>query len=256
MLRELTAGDETLTAHERQFLQMMGPVVSNETHQLKHWGKHSFRVSGFVALIASCMGRDLGTRRRYAAAAYLHDYGKMDPVHALLFAEGKGVYTAEESVLAQQHDIVGAQMSVEFLTMHYDDETHREILAAQLTHHQDYNKPMGHKNYKLLYPGADYQPFSKTDIPEIGRLTAVADTFDALTSHRDYKRTWSKRHAALYLMMHAGTRFDPEIVDVFVHQVLKLKFRSERWQVRLFPLAMNFEDLRFSVNRIKKRLPK
>ena len=79
------------------------------------------------------------------------------------------------------------------------------------------------------FDGSGYpQGLSGEDIPLFGRIVAVADVFDALTSERPYKKPWSLEDAADYLRAQRGLHFDPQCVDVFLAawpQVLAIRQR-------------------------------
>jgi len=69
----------------------------------------------------------------------------------------------------------------------------------------------------------------KEEIPESGRIVAIADTFDALTTVRPYKEAWSLDEAYSYLKENAGSRFDPKMVDVFIEIREKVESIKAHW---------------------------
>jgi putative two-component system response regulator len=79
-------------------------------------------------------------------------------------------------------------------------------LASQiaLTHHERW--------------GGDGYPQGLTgeDIPLPGRIVAVADVFDTLTSDRSYRKAWSRQQAVTEIMTQRGKQFDPRVVQAFV----------------------------------------
>jgi len=69
------------------------------------------------------------------------------------------------------------------------------------------------------------------EIPEAGRIVAIADTFDALTTVRPYKEAWSIDRAFDYLKENAGSHFDPGMVDVFVDIREKIESIKAHWDL-------------------------
>jgi len=92
-------------------------------------------------------------------------------------------------------------------------------LASQiaLTHHEKYD-------------GSGYpKGLSGEQIPLTGRIVAIADVFDALTSVRPYKRAWSEEEAVDYLVQQKGRHFDPALVDLFIAQLPAIRTVGLRW---------------------------
>jgi putative two-component system response regulator len=67
------------------------------------------------------------------------------------------------------------------------------------------------------------------DIPLEGRICAIADVFDALTSIRPYKKAWTESEALDFLVKQKGRHFDPELVDLFLAQMPAIRAIRERW---------------------------
>ena len=66
-------------------------------------------------------------------------------------------------------------------------------------------------------------------IPLEGRITAIADVFDALTSVRPYKKAWSEEEALAFLVEQKGKHFDPALVDLFIGQMPAIRAIRQRW---------------------------
>jgi len=99
-----------------------------------------------------------------------------------------------------------------------DDESELLELAriVALTHHERWDG--------TGYPAG----LSGEDIPRVGRIVAIADVFDALTSERPYKRAWTVGDALGLIKQEAGTHFDPELVKLFeqcLPRILEIKER-------------------------------
>ncbi len=134
----------------------------------------------------------------------LHDIGKVGLPDAVLLKPGR--LTAEEFEVMKQHTLIGgetlrtvaeARPEALFLTMA------REIA---LTHHERFD-------------GSGYpHGLQGLDIPLCGRIVAVADVYDALTSKRIYKPRYSHETARSLILEGAGTQFDPDIVQAFLNR--------------------------------------
>ena len=66
-------------------------------------------------------------------------------------------------------------------------------------------------------------------IPLEGRICAVADVFDALTSVRPYKKAWTEEEAIDFLVKQKGKHFDPNLVDLFIGQMPAIRAIRQRW---------------------------
>lgn len=92
-------------------------------------------------------------------------------------------------------------------------------LAQQiaLTHHEKYD-------------GGGYPRGLRGDeIPLAGRIVAIADVFDALTSKRPYKKAWTEQEALDFLREQKGRHFDPALVDLFLEQMPAVRTIQQRW---------------------------
>ena len=163
--------------------------------------EHTERVGTMAAMLgrAAAVGDDLADL--IARAAPLHDLGKVGVPDAVLLKPGK--LSAAEFDLVRTHTTIGARII---------GETTSEVLGLARviaeTHHERWN-------------GEGYPAGLKGEaIPLPGRLVAVCDVFDALTHERPYKRAWTVEEAVGELATERGRFFDPELVDLFVDQVL------------------------------------
>ena len=159
-------------------------------------GTHVERMSEYCALIASRLGWPAAEIDRLRVAAPMHDVGKVAvPDHVLL---KRGPLTPEERRLMERHTTVGYEM--------LSDSSSAEIeLAAEiaLTHHEHFD-------------GNGYpRGLSGSEIPIAGRVVAVADVFDALTSDRVYRPAMPVGDALQILHAGRGTHFDPKVLDAF-----------------------------------------
>ena len=143
----------------------------------------------------------------------MHDRGKVGTPDAILLKPGR--LTPEEFEIMKQHAVIGYEVL---------NSSHAPLLkvAAEIahTHHEKFD-------------GSGYPRALKgEEIPIFGRIVAVADVFDALTSERPYKKAWSIEQASQLLRDGAGTHFDPACVDAFFADfdailAIKKEFKDE-----------------------------
>ncbi|MDZ4821271.1 MAG: response regulator [Planctomycetota bacterium] len=192
-------------------------------------GRHVLRVGRYAGVIARQLGWDEDSARRIEQAAQLHDIGKLGIPDAILSKPGK--LTAEEFEMMQKHCGFGksvfetiSQREAMKLREHTDLGNH--ILGAcgspvldlaaeiALTHHERWDG----SGYPIGLAGKD--------IPISGRITAVADVFDALSTKRCYKPSFPLEKCLTILEEGRGKHFDPEVLDAFFaarEQILKVQ---------------------------------
>jgi HD-GYP domain-containing protein (c-di-GMP phosphodiesterase class II)/sensor domain CHASE-containing protein len=159
---------------------------------------HTSRVGEIAAAIATQMQISPEETERLHYAARLHDIGKIAIPDSILF-KPSGLESQEWSLM-QTHAALGAQMlegsGSPLLEM-------ARIIA--LTHHERWN-------------GTGYpRGLRGEEIPLIGRIVAVADTFDALLSPRPYKPAWTIEDAFNEIETHSNYLFDPNVVKALIH---------------------------------------
>jgi putative two-component system response regulator len=160
-----------------------------------------------VGLSAGLLGRSAGMTddlvRLIEKAAPLHDLGKVGVPDAVLLKPGK--LSPEEFDLVRLHTTIGAQII---------GDTRSEVLTLARviaeTHHERWNGEG--------YPNG----LTGEEIPLPGRVVAICDVFDALTHERPYKGAWTIDEAVHELLAERGRFFDPDLVDLFVEDVLPL----------------------------------
>ncbi|CAK0763528.1 putative two-component system response regulator [Gammaproteobacteria bacterium] len=160
-------------------------------------GLHVIRMSHYSRLLALSAGLDEKHIEIIFQAAPMHDIGKIGIPDTILLKPGR--LTEEEWRIMRTHPAIGAgiigkQNSVLL-------ETAR-IVA--LTHHEKWD-------------GSGYpRGLSKENIPIEGRVVAIADVFDALTTKRPYKQAWPIDKAKDFLLENADSHFDPILVPLFI----------------------------------------
>jgi len=159
-------------------------------------GKHIERIAAYVNLITQKLGMNRDQRIMMQYAAPMHDVGKIGIPDGVLMKAGK--LTPDEFKIIKLHTVIGSRiLSGTTLPLL---ELAKEIA---ISHHERWDGtgyPMGLK---------------ESDIPISGRIVAITDVFDAITSKRVYKDAWPIEQALEYLMEMRGKQFDPDIVDAF-----------------------------------------
>ena len=156
---------------------------------------HSERVSKYAQLIGAELGFSAEEQEHLLYAGLLHDVGKIGVADAILNKPGK--LTPLERQMIQEHPVIGANIieTVHSLSCIVDDVRH---------HHERYDG----RGYPV---GLDSE-----DIPLRSRVLAVADTFDAMTTDRVYRRALSVDFTIEEIESLRGKQFDPVAVDAFL----------------------------------------
>lgn len=159
--------------------------------------KHTIRMGLYSEQLARMSGITETLCQKIKQAAPLHDVGKIGISDTILLKPGK--LTTEEFDAMKSHCEIGFRIL---------SESTSDILSLgaeiALNHHEKYN-------------GGGYpQGLSGEDIPITGRIAAICDVFDALTSERVYKKAIPADEALAIMMEGKGTHFDPRLFDHFV----------------------------------------
>jgi putative two-component system response regulator len=191
MVRERTAELHHTRLEIIKRLGRAGEFRDNET------GMHVIRVAHYCRLLGEAVRMNEEDLDLLFNAAPMHDIGKIGIRGHVLLKPGK--LDDEEIKIMRQHVPFGAEIIGE----HGDGLLSMARLIA-LTHHEKWD-------------GTGYPRGLKgEEIPLVGRITSIADPFDALTSVRTYKKAWPIQDAATLIQRESGTSFDPELVKKFV----------------------------------------
>jgi PAS domain S-box-containing protein len=163
-------------------------------------GEHVDRMAAIASFLAVQIGFDPDQVRLLRAAAPMHDVGKIGVSAEILCKAGP--LTDEEREAMERHTVVGHKIFA-----HFESELSRIAAAIALTHHERFD-------------GSGYpQGLEGHEIPIEGRITAVADVFDALLTDRSYRSALSTEDAVAVMRDGTGTQFDPEIVDALLNNL-------------------------------------
>jgi len=235
--------DETLITHfavnatmALQKAQIMRTMILRmikmaELRDPKETGTHVNRVAGYAVEIydrwASRKGMPEDEKNKFKdsfrIASMLHDAGKVAIPDVILKKPAK--LTPEEYSIMQNHTVHGSAL--------FDDpQSPLDVLARDIafTHHENWDgtgypgwvDPLTGAGIKT---GENGKPIGKKgeEIPLSGRIVSLADVFDALCSKRAYKEPWNEEDVLVEIRKLSGTKFDPELVDVFFEILPSIK---------------------------------
>ncbi|WP_296686992.1 HD-GYP domain-containing protein [Treponema sp. UBA3813] len=164
----------------------------------KYTRGHSARVADYSRSIARKAGKSESECRSIYLSALLHDVGKIGVPNSIINKNGK--LTEEEFKVIKTHPDMGVQILVNITQI-------PNICDGAHYHHERYDG----KGYP--------EGLSGEDIPEIGRLIAVADAYDAMTSNRSYRGTLTQEHVRKEIENGIGTQFDPEFAKIMLELI-------------------------------------
>ena len=159
---------------------------------------HTQRVTKLTEQIAISMGITGNELLNMRRGALLHDIGKVGVPDRIL--RKRGPLTSYEWKIMRKHPQFAYDMLSPIGYLH-------DALDIPFSHHEKWD-------------GSGYPHGLKGDeIPLAARIFAVVDVYDALTSNRPYRASWSRRKTLKYIRNQAGIHFDPQIVELFMRQM-------------------------------------
>ena len=180
----------------------------------KYTRGHSIRVAHYTAMLAREMGCDEDTVERYYNIGLLHDIGKIGIDDAVLNKPGK--LSDEEFATIKSHSALGFDTLKDISIM-------PDLAIGAGAHHE---RPDG-KGYP--------KGLKEEEIPQVARIIAVADTFDAMYSNRPYRNRMPFAKVYSIIKEVSGTQLDPDVVDAFCRLVDQGKFKApddDSWPVK------------------------
>jgi len=191
---------------QREIISKMGEVGEIRS---KETANHVRRVAEYSYVLARGLGLSEDEAELLRTASPMHDIGKVAIPDAVLNKPGK--LTPEEYEIIKSHTVIGHRLL---------EGSRRHLLrAASIVAEQHHEK----------WDGTGYPAGRKgEDIHVFGRITAVADVFDALSAERVYKPAWPLDRIESLFREERGKHFDPAVVDVFFAVLPKLLEIRER----------------------------
>lgn len=191
---------------QKEMLLKIGDVIETRS---KETANHVHRVAEFSYLIACGAGIPINDAILLRHASPMHDIGKVGIPDTILMKPEK--LTSEEHDIIKQHTLIGYNIL---------NTTNRSIVrAAAIIAHEHHERWDG-----LGYP----QGLKENQIHIFGRITAIADVFDALMHKREYKEAWDSERVFNLFREERGKQFDPFLVDIFfkkAENILKINNR-------------------------------
>ncbi len=216
---ELRTSNESLRFANQSLEEMFQQTVAGFAQALEESDQYTRGHSERVAVYSEILARGLSLAdsevRRIVQAGVMHDVGKIGVRYDMLNKPGK--LTPEEVAVFRQHPEKGKRILEPVPCLH-------GLIDGCWCHHE-------------WYDGGGYpRGLSGQRIPLVGRVVAIADAYDAMTSDRAYRRALAHEVAIGEIERCAGTQFDPELADAFVKLIEAWrKEMRERGQGTLIP---------------------
>lgn len=194
IIRCLSKVAETLRENPRAALKDLREIGAEIDSKVPYRDGHSLRVTDYCLKIADALGFSDQEKVVLEVAALLHDFGKIGIDERILMQPRK--LNDQE-----RHEVAMHVMRGYYMLQGFNELI--ESLRGIRSHHE-------------YYDGSGYpEGLVRTEIPLIGRIIAVADAYDAMTSARPYRNALTRQQALEELKRNAGHQFDPAIVKIF-----------------------------------------
>lgn len=205
-------------AADRQMIGTIKALASAVDAKDPYTHTHSARVADLSMQMAFRMGlTGFQPCREIELAGLLHDIGKIGISDLLLRKPNR--LSPEEYEIVKLHPKIGARIVEQVKGL--------EGVAKMILHHHERHDGLG-------YPTG----LAREEIPLGSRLIAVADTFDALTSDRSYRKGMSTRDALCELQRNSGTQLAPDVVDTFVELITEMDTQPGADKSRSLPAGV------------------
>lgn len=205
-LKVVKALNNEIIETQKEVIFTMGAI--GETRS-KETGNHVKRVAEYSRLLALYYGLSIEDANMLKQASPMHDIGKVGIPDSILNKPGK--LNEDEWKIMQNHAAMGHDM-----LKHSSRKILKTAAIVALDHHEKYDGT-GYPNGK-----------SMEEIHIYGRITALADVFDALGSDRCYKEAWDDKKIFNFIKEERGKHFDPKLVDIFFDNLNEfLEIRDE-----------------------------
>jgi len=188
---------EEIVATQREVVLTLGEVVETRS---KETAQHVKRVAEYSYLLAVKSGLSEDKAQLLRMASPMHDVGKIGIPDSILFKPGK--LTDEEFAVIKTHTVIGHS-----ILKNSPRRIMRTAATIALQHHERWD-------------GTGYPHGLVEDETHVfGRITALADVFDALACDRVYKKAWPLDEVIGYLQEQKGRQFDPRLVEIFLESM-------------------------------------
>ena len=205
-LIEITNLNHEIENTQKEVVFTMGAIGESRS---KETGNHVKRVAEYSRLLAQYVGLSQEDITLLSDASPMHDIGKVGIPDNILHKPGK--LTEDEFIIIRMHAELGHKMLA-----HSNRPLLKTAAKVALEHHERWDG--------FGYP----KHLKEEEISIEGRITAIADVFDALGSDRVYKQAWDDERIFEYFKEQQGKQFDPKLVDLFFENLDKfLEIRNQ-----------------------------
>jgi len=207
-ITEVVELHEELEATQREIVYKMGEI--GETRS-KETGNHVKRVAEYSKLLAELYGLSAKESDILFTASPMHDIGKVGIPDAIL--NKPGPLDAKEWKIMKTHSVIGYNIL---------KTSKREVLKAAAIVSREHHEKWDGSGYPRGLKGEKIHIF--------GRITAVADVFDALGSDRCYKKAWEDERIFKLLLEEKEKHFDPVLIELFMTHIEKFKTIRDKYK--------------------------
>lgn len=174
-------------------------ILQTLTYKHHEEALHSRRVSDYCVRVGHVLGLDDERIDELRLAGMFHDIGKISIPDHIINKPGK--LTDEEWTVMRMHPVIG-----------YEILSAAAEYAALAPYARSHHERMDGRGYPDQLKG--------DEIPLISRIISISDAYEAMTADRPYRKAMDKKAAIEELRAHAGTQFDPALVEIFIERVL------------------------------------
>jgi len=222
--KEIQILNDEVEATQREVVFTMGAIAEQRS---KETGNHVKRVAEYSLILARLYGLSIEESILLKNASPMHDIGKIGIPDTIL--NKPGILTDEEFEIMKTHSVLGYEM------LKYSNKS---ILKAASTLAYEHHERWDGKGYPRGIKGEEIHIY--------GRITAIADVFDALGSDRVYKKAWPLEKILNLFKEERGKQFDPNLVDIFLDNLehfIATKMNIEEDEESLSKYIENFENV-------------
>ncbi|PHR58874.1 MAG: two-component system response regulator [Arcobacter sp.] len=206
--KEVARATQALIQREKEALKVLSNTAEYKDPET---ASHVSRVAHYSRLLAKAYGLDRHEQEVVFNASPLHDIGKVGISDAILLKPGK--LDEDEMKEMKEHAHIGMKI--------LETSENPFLKAGAIIAHTHHEK----------YDGSGYPRGLKAEEIHIyGRITALADVFDALTSVRPYKKAWSFEEAMDYLQEQRGKHFDPYLCNLFIKNIDEIRIIHKQFK--------------------------
>lgn len=187
---------------------LMDHILSKDEYvlnmvEIKTFDNYTYSHSINVATLATLIGIQLGYGRvslqELTSAGLMHDFGKLDVPISIINKPAS--LSTEEFAKVKQHPLLGVEKLKHSMKISFT------VLDGIASHHERFD-------------GSGYpNGLAGANIPLCGRILAIADVYDALTTSRSYRPAWTTKDTLDYMARQSGTHFDPDILNAFFQTI-------------------------------------